>query len=53
LIDFPAVALSDFAAVSAPAAVACDWPANHTKIPVANIKAKCPLALIIIWLSPR
>jgi hypothetical protein len=53
LIDFPAVALSDFAAVSAPAAVACGWPPNHTKIPVANIKAKRPLAVIIIWLSPR
>jgi hypothetical protein len=53
LIDFPAISLSDFAAVSALAAVACEGPPNATKSPIANINAKRALAVIIIWLSPH
>jgi hypothetical protein len=48
-------ARSDFepaAAFSAPVA-ACDDPAKHTKSPVTNINAERPLALIVIWQSPR
>jgi hypothetical protein len=51
----PDVALSDLeaAALSAPAATAGKGLAKHTKIPVANIKAARPLALIVIRQSPH
>jgi hypothetical protein len=52
----PDVALSDFevaTALSLLAATTGDGPANHTKNPVASIKAARPLALTIIWQSPH
>jgi hypothetical protein len=53
LTGFAAVALSDFAVVSVPAAIVDDGTAKHTNSPVASINAERPLALIIMWQSPH